>query len=130
MATKEIKAKDMTTREMLEAIINGKMDTKSSNGQTVTEKAQAMLDSIDKRNAANKEKDRPSKPKVDNTEAKAVILAFLAEQEKPLVAKAIADGVEMTVQKTSAVLRQLVADEAIERIEISRSKPLEYSKVN
>ena len=129
MAIKEMKPKDMTTREMLEAILNGKMDVKSSNGQTVMQKAQSMLDAIDKRNAANKEREKKPASKVDNTEAKAAILEFLETQEKSVVAKVIAEGTDMTVQKTSAVLRQLVEDEMIKRIELSRSKPLEYSKV-
>ena len=128
MATKEIKAKDMTTREMLLAIVGGKFEAASSSGQTVQERAQAMLDAIDKRNAANKEKPKKSAPKVDNTEIKNIILEFLSDKEESLTAKVISEGTEVEVHKATAVLRQMIEDGTIERVDLGRSKPLEYRK--
>lgn len=126
--TTTIKAKAMTTREFLSAILDDNMGFVSSNGQTVLEKATEMRDAIDKRNAAAKEKPRAAKSKVDNSEEKALILEHLETLGESAVAKDIAEALDMTTQKATAVIRQMVAEGTVERIEISRSKPLQYRK--
>lgn len=126
--TTEKKAKDMTTREFLTAIIEDKADFVSSNGQTLLDKANALRDAIDKRNATNREKPKKNAPKVDNTEAKAAILEFLSTQEESILAKEIAEATNMTTQKATAVIRQMVSDGTVQRIELSRNAPLEYRK--
>lgn len=118
------KAKDFTQREFLEAIIAGQLDKKAETGQTIQEKALDMLTKIDARNVANKGKKRKST--VDNTEEKISILNFLQKFDESVLAKEIAEHTGLTVQKVAAVLKQLVAEGKVERLDLGRNKPLEY----
>lgn len=91
----------MTRREMFEAIVAG----------NVTEEVVAKaVEEIEKMNARNaKRANTPSKKAIANEPIKANIAEFLAERE-PTVASEIASGLELTVQKVSALCRQMVAD--------------------
>ena len=126
MAEKTI-GKYFTTREFLSAVINGELDKVSTNGQTIVAKAEELLAAIDKRLAANKEKPKKPTAHVDNSVEKTKIAEYLATLgDKPAIAKDISLGVDMTVQKTTAVIRQMVEDGTVERIDAGRNKPLEY----
>lgn len=119
------KGKDMTTREFIVNVMNGTLDAKSSNGQTIMEKAQVMLDAIDKRNEANKARPKKSKT-VDNTEYKEAIITYLNTLAESVTGKDIAESLEITTPKATAVLKQLIAEGKVERLDLGRNKPLEY----
>lgn len=119
------KGRDMTTKQFLEFFLSGNFEGTSSNGQTMADKATAMLVSIEKRNEKAKQREKVVK-RVDNTEAKETIRAYLACYSESVTGKDIAEHTEMTIQKATAVIRQLVADGEVERIKLSRNKPLEY----
>lgn len=121
--TTEVKAKAMTTREFYNAVRDGDLDYVSSNGQTMISKANELLISLDKKNESAK---RKAKPKVDNSAEKALIAEFLSTSDESVPAKEIALATGLTTQKVSAVLKAMVAEETVQRIELSRSKPLEY----
>lgn len=125
--SKEKIAKGFTQREFLEAIIAGKFEAKAENGETVIEKATDMLKKIDARNKTNQEKVRKSK--VDNTVEKGQIMEYLQGFDESVRAKDIADGTGLTVQKVAAVLKQLVAEGDVQRLDLGRNKALEYRKV-
>jgi len=91
----------MTNREFFEMVMNGE----------VTEEVKAHAEmSIEKLNARNaKRASRPSKRSVENEPIKANIREHLTDKE-PTTASEIASGLELSVQKVSALCRQMVAD--------------------
>ena len=88
----------MTYREMLTAIVNGEINDE------VVEKATERLSKLDEDN--EKRKNRVSKKAAENEPIKAAILAVLGEE--PKTATEIGGEVEISTQKASALLRQLV----------------------
>lgn len=88
----------MTRREFFEAVI--------ANVEVEELKAFAKSE-IEKMNTRNANRaNRPSKRAIENEPIKAKIAEFLAEKE-PTVASEIANGLELTVQKVSALCRQM-----------------------
>lgn len=87
----------MTKREMFEAIING----------NVTEEVIAMAQSeIEKMNARNaKRRETPSKKALANVEVIGKITEVLTHE--PQTASEVAEKVEISTQKASALLRQI-----------------------
>ena len=91
----------MTEREMLTAVVNGTIN------EEVIAKAQAMIETKDAANAKRREKE--SKKAQENAPLKERIIAeILATEPKTatVVAKEFGEG--MSVQKASALLRQIV----------------------
>lgn len=130
MANKENKI-GMTTREFLNGFLSGKTKEDTCNGMTYEQKAEELLAAMDKRNEAKKAttSSKPSKTYAENAPLRENIVAYLQGFEESVPAKAIAEAVELTPNKTSAVLRQMVADGTVERIDLGRNKPLEYRLV-
>lgn len=91
----------MTQREFFENIINGTIGTEE------IEHAKAEIEKLNVRNA--KRAERPSKKAVENEPIKANIVDFLSGKDFT-VASEIATGLELKVQKVSALCRQLVTD--------------------
>lgn len=87
----------MTNREMFTAIINGEIT------EEVIAKVHEEIAKLDARNAARK--DKPSKKALENEPIKARILEVLTDE--PKTASEIASEVEISVQKASALLRQM-----------------------
>ena len=91
----------MTNREFFTAIVSANVSDE------LTAFAQEAIAKLDKRNEARSSK--PSKVALANAPIKEAILAFVAENEDA-IASAIATGCEVSVQKASALCRQLVEE--------------------
>lgn len=89
----------MTTREFLNTVIT------SAINDEMTEKAQALLAALDKRNSARK--DKPSKTAIANEPIKKAIVEYLTANGQK-VSSEIAEGLNISTQKASALCRQLV----------------------
>ena len=87
----------MTRREMFEAIFNGNVT------EEVIEMAKNEIVKMDERNA--KRASKPSKTAIANEPIKAKIVEVLSET--PQSASEIAEKVEISTQKCSALLRQI-----------------------
>ena len=87
----------MTKREMFEAIINGNIS------EEVIEMAKSEIVKMDERNV--KRKNSPSKTAIANEPIKAKIVEVLTDT--PQSASEIAEKVEISTQKASALLRQI-----------------------
>ena len=87
----------MTKREFFEAIIASVENTE------LVEFAQSELTKMDERNA--KRKNTPSKTAVANEPIKEAIVSILTSE--PLTASEVAEKVEISTQKASALLRQI-----------------------
>ena len=98
----------MTNREMLNAVINGTIN------EEVVLKAQEMLAAIDKRN--EKRASKPSKTAIANEPIKASIADLLASGGK--FANEVGTSLEISTQKASALLRQLVESGTVEVSEV------------
>ena len=119
----------MTTREFIHGFLEGKNPSDVLNGMTYEQKANELLSAMDKRNADKKEKVKsgePSKTYVENAPLREKVMAYLSEQSESVVAKTIAEALDLTVPKTTAVIRQMVEDGTVERLDLGRNKPLEY----
>lgn len=131
MENTEKKNKSMTTRDFLNAIIRGDYEY-TVDGMGIVDKAHALLDSMDARNAAKKEKkdsSKPSKSFEENAPLREKVKEILAKNSGSMVAKDIAGEMDCTIQKTSSVIRQMVDAGMVERIDIGRNKPLEYKLI-
>ena len=130
MAQKEKKV-GMTTREFINGFLSGKGKDDTLNGITYGQKAEELLAAMDKRNEAKKNtaSSKPSKTYEENAPIRAAITAYLSTQDESVVAKDIATAIDKNVNKTSAVIRQMVADGSVERLDLGRNKPLEYRLV-
>lgn len=131
MENTEKKSRGMTTRDFLNAFIRGDYEY-SFDGVTMLEKAHALLDAMDARNAAKKEKkdsSKPSKSFEENAPLREKVKEILAKNSGSMVAKDIAGEMDCTIQKTSSVIRQMVDAGMVERIDNGRNKPLEYKLI-
>lgn len=88
----------MTNREFFNAVISNEIT------EEVIAHATSSLEKLDARNAARKEK--PSKKSLENEPIKSKILTEVLTDE-PKTASEIASEVEISVQKASALLRQM-----------------------
>ena len=95
----------MTNREFFTAVINGTFN------EEVIAHAQDAIEKLDARNA--KRSSTPSKTQRENEPIKQAIVDFVRSQEKAVTASEIAQGVEISTQKSSALCRQLVASEIL-----------------
>lgn len=103
----------MTKREMYEAIINGNIN------EEIIEMAKNEIVKMDEKNA--KRKNSPSKTALANEPIKVKIKEVLTHE--PQSASEIAEKVEISTQKASALLRQ------IEGLEVSEIKVKGKGKV-
>ena len=90
----------MTNREFYNAIANGTM-----NDETKAFAEEAIV-KMDERNA--KRNSKPSKTAVENEPIKAQIVEFITKHNEFCIAGAIAEALELSTQKVSALCRQLV----------------------
>lgn len=131
MENTEKKSKTMTTREFLEAFIRGDYEY-TVNDMTMVDKAHALLDAMNARNEAKKEKkdsSKPSKSFEENAPLREKVKEILAKNSGSMIAKDIAGEMDCTIQKTSSVIRQMVEAGMVERIDNGRNKPLEYKLI-
>jgi predicted transcriptional regulator len=106
----------MTKRENFEALLTI-LDSETARGEDVSELVNFVVGEItliDKRKNAPR---KPTQAQRENVRIKQDIFDALTDAEAPLRASAIATEVEQSVQKVTALLRQLVADKLVERIE-------------
>ena len=112
----------MTTRELLNTVINANLSDE------VTEKAQALLLQLDKRN--EKRASTPSKTAIANAPLKQSIIKLISE--KNMTAPEVGVALEVSTQKASALLRQLCEDGVLTSEEIKvpkKGKMKSYSLV-
>lgn len=112
----------MTTRELLNTVINANLSDE------VTEKAQALLLQLDKRN--EKRASTPSKTAIANAPLKQSIVKLISE--KNMTAPEVGVALEVSTQKASALLRQLCEDGVLTSEEIKvpkKGKMKSYSLV-
>ena len=104
----------MTNREFYQAIANGEMNEEL--------KAFALegIAKLDHRNELRNAK--PSKASVENEPIKARITEILTTSSRPMLASEIATEVEISTQKASALLRQLVEKGTLEVSETKVAK--------
>ena len=91
---------EMTRREFFNAVAEGNI---TDEHKLFAEKEIAKMD---ERNA--KRKDKPSKKSVENEPIKEKIIDFIGGCETSQIASVIAENVEISTQKASALCRQLV----------------------
>ena len=90
----------MTNREFLNAVIANEISA------DVIAHAQAEIEKLNARNAKRAEK--PSKKSVENEPIKVALIGLLTDE--PQTASELAVKAEISVQKASALCRQIVAD--------------------
>ena len=107
----------MTRKEFLTAIINGELN------EEIIETAQGILNKMEE--TALKNKDKPTKSYLENAPLREKVLEFLQTKNES-TAKEVAELLDVKPSKATSVLRQMVNDESIERIDVGRNKPLVY----
>lgn len=96
----------MTNREFFTAIAS-----MTNISAELVEHAEAELEKLDKRNAARAAK--PTKAQKENEPIKAEIVKFLTEKGGFHIASEVMEVCEISVQKASALCRQLVEEGAL-----------------
>lgn len=100
----------MTKREFLNAVI-ANVDVIE-----IADFAKAEIEKMDARNA--KRSHTPSKTAIANEPIKKAIVDLLRAYDEPVVASAIAEKMEISTQKASALCRQLVTDGQLSAVEV------------
>ena len=90
----------MTNREFYNAIANGTMNDE------IKAFAKDAIVKMDERNA--KRNSKPSKTSIENEPIKKNIMEFISNQNDFCIAGTIAEALEISTQKASALCRQLV----------------------
>lgn len=109
----------MTKREFLNEVIAVIDGTSEVNVLELKEFAKAEIVKLDERNANRSSK--PTKTQIENEPIKEKILEVLSTGEK-MVASAIAEKVEISTQKASALCRQLVESKKLKVEEVKIPK--------
>ena len=109
----------MTKREFLNEVIAVIDGTSEVDVLELKEFAKAEIVKLDERNANRSAK--PTKAQIENKSIKEKILEILSTEER-MVASAIAEKVEISTQKASALCRQLVESNKlkVEEVKIPR----------
>lgn len=109
----------MTKREFLNEVIAVIDGTSEVDVLELKEFAKAEIVKLDERNANRSAK--PTKAQIENKSIKEKILEVLSTEER-MVASAIAEKVEISTQKASALCRQLVESNKlkVEEVKIPR----------
>ena len=119
------KKKEMTMREYLEANLAGKPLSTVINGQSLEEKGKALLAGLDSKNA--KRAEAPSKTYTENEPLRKKVIEYLtAKNGESVTAKEIATALDVKSAKASALCKDLIAEEKIERLDLGRNVPLQY----
>lgn len=119
------KKKEMTMREYLEANLAGKPLSTVINGQSLEEKGKALLAGLDSKNA--KRAETPSKTYTENEPLRKKVIEYLtAKNGESVTAKEIATALDVKSAKASALCKDLIAEEKIERLDLGRNVPLQY----
>ena len=105
----------MTKREFLQAVIATETAT-----EEVKAFAQTEIEKLDMRNASRSSK--PTKAQIENEPIKQKIVELLTEVGEKYVASAIAEKVEISTQKASALCRQLVDEGKLQVEEVKVPK--------
>ena len=133
----------MTNREFFNAIITGVLSVKVSEQETtsqeiivdgeiiqvITDYAKEQIKKLDEKN--EKKRNTVSKNQTANNEIKQQILDYM-ESETVYVSSALAEQFEVTTQKISALMRQLVESgqvEVIDNFKTKKGKVKGYKKV-
>lgn len=111
----------MTQREFFNAVIAGNIT------EAEIQFANEALAKLDAKN--EKRKGTQTKNQKANENIKTAIIALLTENET-MTAKAVGQALEITTQKASALLRQLVGAGTITGTKTKASAPFEFSLVN
>lgn len=109
----------MTKREFLNEVIAVIDGTSEVNVLELKEFAKAEIVKLDERNASRSSK--PTKAQIENEPIKEKILEVLSTGER-MVASAIAERVEISTQKASALCRQLVESQKLKVEEVKIPK--------
>ena len=109
----------MTKREFLNEVIAVIDGTSEVNVLELKEFAKAEIVKLDERNASRSSK--PTKAQIENEPIKETILEVLSTGER-MVASAIAERVEISTQKASALCRQLVESQKLKVEEVKIPK--------
>ena len=109
----------MTKREFLNEVIAVIDGTSEVNVLELKEFAKAEIVKLDERNANRSSK--PTKVQIENEPIKEKILEVLSTGER-MVASAIAEKVEISTQKASALCRQLVESQKLKVEEVKIPK--------
>lgn len=107
----------MTTREFLNAVITL---ADSTNEIEIKNKAEGLITALDAKNAKRAEK--PSKTAVANEPIKAAILEYFKAADGVHIAADVAADVNITPQKASALLRQMVESGILKAEEVKVPK--------
>ena len=109
----------MTKREFLNEVIAVIDGTSEMDALELKEFAKAEIVKLDERNANRSAK--PTKAQIENKSIKEKILEVLSTEER-MVASAIAERLEISTQKVSALCRQLVESKKlkVEDVKIPR----------
>ena len=76
-----------------------------------------LLNSINKRNARKSTSDKPTKKQVENEGIKESIVETLRNAVEPMTCKAVAEAMNLSVQKVNALLKQMIQAGAVVRSE-------------
>lgn len=109
----------MTKREFLNEVIAVIDGTSEVDVLELKEFAKAEIVKLDERNASRSSK--PTKAQIENEPIKEKILEVLSTGER-MVASAIAERVEISTQKASALCRQLVESQKLKVEEVKIPK--------
>ena len=109
----------MTKREFLNEVIAVIDGTSEVDVLELKEFAKAEIVKLDERNASRSSK--PTKTQIENEPIKEKILEVLSTGER-MVASAIAEKVEISTQKASALCRQLVESQKLKVEEVKIPK--------
>ena len=107
----------MTNREFLTAIANSTVLPTD-----LTDFAAEQITKLNARNEARKASSKPSKTAIANEPIKASIMAFLSQQNEPVIACTVAEGVGFSTAKASSLLRQLVEGGKVVKSEVKIPK--------
>lgn len=117
----------MTEKQFLEMVINGDL-TNEETVLALKEKATDLLEALEKATEQARAR-RAAASAEKNVEEKMAIIDYLEEQTENSLAREVAEAIGVSTQKANAVLRQMVAEGVVERIETDRNSPLEYKLV-
>lgn len=107
----------MTNREFLTAVVEGSLTPE------IVAFASEQIAKLDEKNALRKAK--PSKARLENLELLEQVVEIIGD--KIVLAKDIAEELDVTVSKAGAVLRLGVEEGKIVQIEGKKSDPYSYS---
>ena len=113
----------MTTREFLNAVIEGKVDA------SVIDKAKSMLVSLDARN--EKRKSTESKEKKEAAARRELVLNFLTENEGAFTREQIAEAVGFEPSKVTGACTALVEKGLVSKskVKVNKTEKMAYSAI-